>query len=66
MKTPQNPESLYVSRKLLTYPSPNPTFCPKWEVSVKVGLGELWVGNFPETYYDQKSLVLSERNERKP
>ena len=23
-----------------TYPSPKPTFCPKWEVSVNVGLGE--------------------------
>ena len=23
-----------------TYPSPKPTFCPKWEVSAKVGLGE--------------------------
>ena len=22
-----------------TYPSPEPTFCPKWEVSVNVGLG---------------------------
>ena len=26
-------------RKLPTYPSPNPKFCPKWEVSVNVGLG---------------------------
>ena len=25
--------------KLPTYPSPNPKFCPKWEVSVNVGLG---------------------------
>ena len=32
--------SLHVSRKLLTYPSPKPTFCPKGEVSVNVGLGE--------------------------
>ena len=32
--------SLYVSGKLPTYPSPNPTFCLKWEVSVNVGLGE--------------------------
>ena len=30
--------SLYVSRKLPTYPSPKPTFCPQWEVSVNVGL----------------------------
>ena len=29
-----------VSGKLPTYPSPNPTFCPKGEVSVNVDLGE--------------------------
>ena len=32
--------SLYVSRKLPTYPSPKPTLCPKSEVSVNVGLRE--------------------------
>ena len=32
--------SLYVSGKLPTYPSPKPTFSPKREVSVNVGLGE--------------------------
>ena len=32
--------SIKVSEKLPTYPSPNPTFCPKWEVSVNVDLGE--------------------------
>ena len=26
--------------KLPTYPSPNPKFCPKWEVSVNTDLGE--------------------------
>ena len=26
--------------KLPTYPSPKPSFCPKWEVSVNVSLGE--------------------------
>ena len=26
--------------KLPTYPSPKPSFCPKWEVSVNVNLGE--------------------------
>ena len=31
---------LYVSGKVPTYPSPKPTFCPKWELSVSVGLGE--------------------------
>ena len=33
--------SLYVSGKLPTYPSLKPTFCPKWEVNVNVGLGKL-------------------------
>ena len=42
---PTNPQiknlsSLYVSGKLPTYPSLKPTFCPKREVSVNVGLGE--------------------------
>ena len=32
--------SIQVSGKLPTYPSPNPTVFPKWEVSVKVGLRE--------------------------
>ena len=31
---------LYVFKKLPTYPSPKATFCPEWEVSVDVGLGE--------------------------
>ena len=31
---------LYVSGKLLTYPSPDPTFCPKGKVRVNVGLWE--------------------------
>ena len=31
------------------YPSLKPSFCPKWEVSVNVGLGEGEVGSFPET-----------------
>ena len=46
--------SLYVSGKLPAYPSPKPTFCPKWEVIVNVGLGEGRVGSFPETYYNPK------------
>ena len=37
---PEQWVSLYVFGKLLTHPFPRPTFCPKWEVSVKVGLGE--------------------------
>ena len=32
--------SLYVSGKLPTYPSPKPTFWPKWALSVNVGLVE--------------------------
>ena len=31
---------LYVSGKVPTYPSPKPTFYPKWQLSVNVGLGE--------------------------
>lgn len=27
-------------RPFLVYPSPKPTFCPKWEVSVNIGLGK--------------------------
>ena len=51
------PGSLYIFRKLPTYPSPKPIFCPKWEVSVKVGLGEGKVSSFLETYND-KSVFL--------
>ena len=32
--------SIQVSGKLPTYPFPNPTFCPKWEVNVNTELGE--------------------------
>ena len=32
--------SLYISGKLPTYPSPKPTFCLKWKVSVDVGIEE--------------------------
>ena len=38
-----------VSGKLLTHPSPKPTFCPKQGVSVNVGLGQGQVGSFWET-----------------
>ena len=34
------PGSLYVPGKLPTYPPLSKHFCPKWEVSVNVGLGE--------------------------
>ena len=39
--------SIKVSGKLPIYPSPKPTFCPKREVSVNVGLGEGVCGQFP-------------------
>ena len=44
----QNFGIIYVSEKLPTYPSPKPTFYPKWEVSINVALGEELVGSFPE------------------
>ena len=31
---------LYVSGKLTTYPSPKPTFCLKWELSINVDLSK--------------------------
>ena len=37
----------------------NPTFCPKREVSVNVGLGEGQVGSFLETYNDPKYFSFS-------
>ena len=50
--------SLYVSGKLPTYPSPKPTFCPKWKISVNVGSQEGYVGSFPEKYNDPAFLVI--------
>ena len=49
------------SGKLPTYPSlnpTNPTFCPQWEVSVGLGLGEGWVA-FPTSliYWLQWSIL---------
>ena len=40
--------TFYLSGKLSTYPTPKPTFCLKWEVSINVGLGEGEVDSFPE------------------
>ena len=49
------PMALYVSGKLLTYPSPKPKFYPKWEVSVNVGLGRgRWA-------VSQKSIMIPVR-----
>ena len=41
-------------KDLPTYPSSKPTFCPKWEVSVNVGLGEGWVGS------SQKRIMIQD------
>ena len=41
------PYDKHVSGNLRTYPSPKPTFCPKWEVSFNVDLGKGWLGSFP-------------------
>ena len=38
--------SIKVSGKLPTYPSPKPSFCPKWD---NVGFGEGQVVSYPET-----------------
>ena len=35
-----NFQSIHPSGKLPTYPSPNPTFCPKWDTNVNVESGE--------------------------
>ena len=48
-----------VSEKLSTYPSPKLTFCPKWEVSVNVSLGEGWVGSFPELTLIPSTYVIT-------
>ena len=47
---------LYFSGKLPTYPSPKPIFCPNWEVSVDVGLGEGWMGSL-ETYNNPENQL---------
>ena len=41
--------------KLPTYPSPNPTFCPKWDANDNAELGEGWVGSSTESLTDPKS-----------
>ena len=41
--------SFYVSVKLPTYPSPKPTLTLSSYLGQNVGLGEGWVGSFPET-----------------
>ena len=38
-------------------PPRKPTLCSKWDLSVNAGLGEGWVGSFPETYNDPKFLL---------
>ena len=43
---------LYVSWKLATYPSPEPTLTLTSHLGQNVGLGEGWAGSFPVTYND--------------
>ena len=45
-------ETLYVSGKLPTYPSPKPTVTLTSHLEQNIGLGEGYVGSFPETYND--------------
>ena len=47
-----NMGSLYVSRKLSTYPFPEPTLTLTSLLGQNVGLGEQYVGRFPETNDD--------------
>ena len=41
--------SFHVSVKLPTYPSPKPTLTLSSYLGQNVGLGEGWLGSFPET-----------------
>ena len=43
---------LYVSGRLPTYPSHKPTSTLNSNLGQNVGLGEEYVGSFPETYND--------------
>ena len=53
----------YVSGKLPTYPSPKPKFNTNSHLRQNVGLGEGWVGSFPETYNDPKTFIVAARGE---
>ena len=46
--------SLYVCGRLSTYPFPEPTLTLTSLLGQNVGLGEEYVGRFPETYNDPK------------
>ena len=48
-----------------TYPSLKLTFCPKWQESVNVVLGEGYVGRFPETFNDDPRVAWLERTTKK-
>ena len=52
---PQPPLKNRISGKLPTYPSSKPTLTLASNLRQKVGLGEGWVGSFPETYNDPKN-----------
>ena len=47
-----NQRSIYVSWKVLTYPSQKRTLTLTSHLGQNVGLGEGWLGSFPETYDD--------------
>ena len=49
--------SIKVSEKLPTFPSPNPRFCPKWEVTVNADLGEGYVGSFLDVTIQMKPIL---------
>ena len=49
--------SIKASGKLPTFPSPNPTFCPKWEVTVNADLGEGYVGSFLDVTIQMKPVL---------
>ena len=53
---PKDFGSISVSGQLPTYPSPNSTIVNWWQVTVNVGLGEGWVGSFPDTDIDPRFL----------
>ena len=49
-----NQRSIYVSWKVLPYPSHKPTLTLTSHLGQNVGLGEGWVVSFPETYDDSQ------------
>ena len=54
--TPVMSASLYTFGKLPTYPSPKLTLTPTSHLGQNVGLGEGYVGSFPETHNDPNGI----------